>query len=177
MKPITEPETSEQTLHPEFEKIYREYFPMVCAAAYIVLGSRADAKDVAQNVFTRLAERGFSPDKTQNLKAYLYGAATRQARCVIRWRGRRKYTDDGLECLEDSAMVLQDHPLSGLLQNAMDRLKPEWANMMLLRYEFGHTEAEIAEMSGRSRTMVSVTLTRARRRVKKLMEREMGGKQ
>jgi len=177
MKPITEPETSEQTLHPEFEKMYQEYHSMVCAAAYSVLGSREDAKDVAQDLFTRLAERGFSPDKTQNLKAYLYGAATNQARSVIRWRGRRKLTGDGLEDLVDSATAPEDHPLSRPLRNAMDRLKPEWSDLLLLRYEFGHTEAEIAEMRGRSRARVSMTLTRARRRVRKLMEREMEGEQ
>ena len=177
MKPIAELETTEQTLHPEFEKMYQEYFSMVCAAAYIVLGSREDARDVAQNVFTRLAERGFSPSKTQNLKAYLYAAATRQARCVVRWRGRRKFTDDGLEQLTDSAVAQEDHPLSRPLRNAMDRLKPEWADLLLLRYEFGNTEAEIVEMRGRSRVWVSVTLTRARRRVRKLMERELGGRQ
>ena len=177
MKPITERETSEQTLHPEFEKMYQDYFPMVCATAYIVLGSRDDAKDVAQDVFTRLAERGFSPGKAQNLKAYLYGAATRQARSVVRWRGRRKFTDDGLEDLEDSATAQEDHPLSVPLRNAMDRLKPEWSDILLLRYEFGHTEAEIAEMRGRSRARVSMTLTRARRRVRKLMEKEMGSEQ
>jgi hypothetical protein len=46
MKPITELDTAEQALHPEFEKMYQEYFTMACAAAYIVLGSREDAKDV-----------------------------------------------------------------------------------------------------------------------------------
>ena len=71
----------------------------------------------------------------------------------------------------------EDHPLVPPLRNAMDRLKPEWADVLLLRYEFGHTEAEIAEMRGRSRLSIALTLTRARRRVKKLMEREMGGKQ
>jgi RNA polymerase sigma-70 factor (ECF subfamily) len=177
MKPITEHETSEQALHQEFEKMYQEYFAMVCAAAYIVLGSREDAKDVAQNVFTRLAERGFSPSMTQNLKAYLYGAATRQARCVVRWRGRRKFTDDGLECLEDSSIEPHHHPLRGPLRNAMDKLKPEWADLLLLRYEFGHSEAEIVEMRGRSRVWVSVSLTRARRRMRKLMEKEMRGLQ
>jgi len=51
-----------------------------------VLGSVEDARDVAQNVFIRLAERGFSPDKTRNLKGYLYSAATKHVICVVRWR-------------------------------------------------------------------------------------------
>jgi RNA polymerase sigma-70 factor (ECF subfamily) len=176
MKPITEPETTEQTLHPEFEKMYQEYFPMVCAAAYSVLGSRDDAQDVAQDVFAALAECRFSPDKTQNLKGYLYSAATKQAISVIRWRGRRKVADDDVERM-DAAVSPQDGSFSGLLQNAMDRIKPEWTKMLLLRYELDCTEAEIAKLTGRSRARVSMTLTRARRRLRKLMEKEMGGKQ
>jgi RNA polymerase sigma-70 factor (ECF subfamily) len=177
MKPITEPETSEQTLHPEFEKLYKEYFPMTCAAAYNVLGSRELAEDVAQDVFTALAESRFSPDMTQNLKGYLYSAATKQAISVIRWQGRRKSTDADVERMEEAAFSPQDGPFSGPLQNAIDKLKPEWANMLLLRYERDCSEAEVAKICGRSRTWVSVTLTRARRRLGKLMEKEMGGKQ
>ena len=118
MKPIIEPETCEQTLHPEFEKIYKEYFSMVCGAAYIVLGSVEDARDVAQNVFIRLAERGFSPDKTRNLKGYLYSAATKHAICVVRWRGRRKFVDKDVEYPADTRIDLQGIPFRGPL---MDR--------------------------------------------------------
>jgi RNA polymerase sigma-70 factor (ECF subfamily) len=177
MKAIAETETSEQTLHTEFAKIYEQYFSMTCAAAYMVLGSREDAKDVAQNVFISLAERGFSPDKTRNLKAYLYGAATKHALCLVRWRGRRKLVDNDVEYPSDTRTDFESIPFQGPLMDAIAKLKPKAAKMVALRYAFDHTDEEIAEILGTHRVMVAMTLSRARKQLGKLIEQEARGQQ
>lgn len=177
MKPITETEISERPLDPEFEKIYRQHYPMVCAAAYSVLGSQEDAKDVAQNIFLRLAEGAFSPGGTKNLKGYLYTAAINEGRCVLRWRGRRPPIDDDVEYPSDTRTDLPAIPFRGPLMDAVASLKPKAAKMVALRYTFDHSDEEIAEMLGTSRVMVAMTLSRARKRLERLMEKEMGGKQ
>jgi RNA polymerase sigma-70 factor (ECF subfamily) len=177
MKPITETETSERPLHPEFEQIYQEHYPMVCAAAYSVLGSQQDAKDVAQDIFLRMAEGAFSPSGTKNLKGYLYKAAINEGRCVLRWRGRRPPIEDDVEYTSDIRTNLQQIPFSGKVMDAVDTLKPKAAKMITLRYAFDYTDEEIAEMLGSSRVMVAMTLSRARKRLQKLMEKEIRGEQ
>jgi RNA polymerase sigma-70 factor (ECF subfamily) len=177
MKPITESETDERALDPEYEKIYRQHYPVVCAAAYSVLGSQQDAKDVAQNIFLRLAENGFSPNGTKNLKGYLYTAAINEGRCVLRWRGRRPSIDDDAEYLSDERTDFQQVPFSGPLMDAVAKLKPKAAKMVALRYAFNYSDEEIAEMLGTHRVIVAMALSRARRQLGKLIEQEARGQQ
>src|SRR5262245_43712568 len=72
----------------EFERIYREYAPLVYRTAWGVLGSREDAEDVLQTVFVKLLRREFSPDLQQNPKAYLYRAAVNVSLDILKVRRR-----------------------------------------------------------------------------------------
>lgn len=177
MKPIVETDTNKQSPQQDFDSFYRQYFPMVCAAVYAVLGSVEDAKDVAQNVFLRLAARGFSPERTKNVKGYLYRTATNHALSYLKWRGRRQSTGDDVEEMPDQQTDLQDGPFRGMVMRAIDQLKPEAAKMLTLRYAFDYTDDEIAKSLGKSYVSVRMTLSRARRRVKELIEQEARGEQ
>jgi RNA polymerase sigma factor (sigma-70 family) len=174
MKPITEPEKSERPLHPAFEKLCEDHYDLVYATAFGVLRNRDEARDVAQDVFLRLTEGGFSPDQVANLKGYLYTTALNEALCVLRWSSRTETED--LESLPDRESG-GEHPLHGPLQKALKQLKPEVAKMLLLHYESGYTDVEIARMVRKSRLAVAMKLTRGRQRLRKLIEQEARGEQ
>lgn len=170
MKRIAEPNIGGQSLSPEFERLYEENHQLVYSAAYRVLGSTEDAEDVTQHVFTKLILQHFSPGKPKNLKAYLYRTAIHTALCVVRWRGRMEFLDTDIEALPDSASMIQDHHISGSLVDAIASLKPEIAQMVILRYVEGLTDVEIARFVGRSRVGVAMTLSRARKRLKRWID-------
>jgi RNA polymerase sigma factor (sigma-70 family) len=60
------------------------------------------------------------------------------------------------------------------LVNAIARLKPRAVEILILHYEHGYSDAEIAQMLGKSRSAVAVTLTRSRQRLKKLLKAASG---
>ena len=93
---------------------------------------------------------------------------------MFRARKRRNHTDDDVEALKDPETdrnAGHNHMRERLLE-AMAQLEPEQAEMLVLCYEHGYSDAQIAEMLGRKRGAVAMTLNRARARLKELMGEE-----
>ncbi len=165
------------------EDIYREDAGAVLQAAYRVTGNAADAEDVLQTVFMRLARRARPPDFATGSRAYLRRAATNAALDIVQSRRVR----DGLP-LESSA----GHPasrdpgptperlhlgreLEDRLRLALAVLSRRSAEIFVLRYFEGLDNQEIADQLGTSANTVAVTLHRARERVRQEMEPHLGG--
>src|SRR5579884_1875221 len=70
----------------DLEQIFREHHAKVMNAAYRVTGSPADAEDVAQTVFLRLARGDMNVSEIQNLGAYLHRSAVNTALDLLRAR-------------------------------------------------------------------------------------------
>jgi RNA polymerase sigma factor (sigma-70 family) len=160
-------------------QLFGEHHRRVLTAAYRITGHMADAEDVAQIVFLRLAAAN-SP--MENAGSYLYRAAINGALDLLR---RRKAA--ATEPLEGAAGIASSGPgssperelssteLGNILRSAIAELSPRAAEMFTLRYleEFGNRE--IAAMMGTSQAVVAVTLHHARSRLKKrLRELEWG---
>src|SRR4029077_5118889 len=59
----------------EVERAFRAHHGLVFRAAYRITGNAADAEDVLQTVFLRLARRGANSDAVENDESYLRRAA------------------------------------------------------------------------------------------------------
>jgi RNA polymerase sigma-70 factor (ECF subfamily) len=167
------------------ERIYREDAGAVLQAAYRVTGNAADAEDVLQTVFTRLARRSKPPDFAAGSRAYLRRAATNAALDIVQSRRVR----DGLP-LESAAGHPAGHDtapapdqrhhgreLADHLRRALATISRRSAEVFALRYFEGLDNQEIADQLGTSANTVAVTLHRARARLKDVMEPHMGGLQ
>ena len=53
----------------DLEKTYREYYPLLFAIAYRMLGSASDAEDIVQESYLRYAQA--APKEIHSTKAYL----------------------------------------------------------------------------------------------------------
>jgi RNA polymerase sigma-70 factor (ECF subfamily) len=166
------------------ETIYREHARTVLQTAYRVTGSAADAEDVLQTVFTRLASRPESPDFTTGSSAYLRRAATNAALDIVQSRFVRSGVS--LEVSGDS--VHRDNSpapdrqhlgreLRDLLRRSLATLSRRSAEIFALRYFEGLDNEEIARQLGTTPGTVAVTLHRARARLKTEMAPYMGGLQ
>ena len=156
----TQPAPKLMTL--SFDELYRLYATDVLRVSYYYLGSREQAEDVTQDVFVRLIIN--HPDlEPGREKAWLLKVALN--RCRDLWRGAwfRK--------------VVLGHPAFELfpapdeigatadrytLAEAVNRLRPEFEEVVLLFYYQGFSVAEIAEMLGIAEGTVSSRLSRAR---------------
>lgn len=178
MSPVTELNPSRKSISPEFEEIYREYSEFVYRTAKGILGTVEDAEDVLQVIFVRLLRSDLTPSVRQNLKPYLYRAAVNQSLVIIKSRRRHVLTDDpgqlaASTLADDSALAERLH---SRLYEAIAKLSPENAELVILRYVHNMSDAEIARMLGTSRGVIAVRLFRSRARLRKLLRGALGGK-
>ncbi len=152
-------------------QLFGEHHRRVLLAAYRITGTMADAEDVAQAVFLRVAtlERPM-----ENIGSYLYRAAINGALDVL--RRRKSAAADPLELAADVASTgrgsspeaaAADRQLGEALRLAIGELPPRAAEMFTLRYLEDLGNREIASLMGTSQAVVAVTLHNARTRLKK----------
>ena len=156
----------------ELETLFQAHHERVFRAAYRITGSAADAEDVLQTVFLRLAKSQGTWDLSGNPAAYLSRAAINAALDLVRKRGRVVGLNDlTQEPRERDARNPEsqhvDRELQKLIRQAVSRLGATAAEMFVLRYYEGHDNREIARIMGTSQMVVGVVLHRARTKLRK----------
>ncbi len=159
--------------------LFAEHYRRVLLAAHRITGSMADAEDIAQDLFLRLARADRPID---NVGSYLYRASINGALDLL--RRRRSAATAPLEQAAYVASVgrgsspeaeLLSSQLGDVLRTAMGDLSPRAAEMFALRYFEDMGNKDIAALMGTSQAVVAVTLHNTRSRLKKRLL-EMDGK-
>ena len=161
-------------------QLFAEHHRRILIAACRITGSMADAEDVAQAVFLRLASVKGPP--IANAGSYLYRAAINGALDLL--RRQKAAPAESLEELTADVPAIRDsspesiasyRELGAWLRLAIGELAPRAAEMFTLRYLEELGNREIAVLMGTSQAVVAVTLHHARSRLKKrLRELERG---
>jgi RNA polymerase sigma-70 factor (ECF subfamily) len=140
---------------------YHRYGPAVLRKCERILGSREEAEDVVQNLFTDL----YRTDRADVTLRYLFRAATN--RCLNRLRDRQRRARL-LERHGDAVLGGVVPPVDGrvldldLLVRLVDRLDEESAEILVLRYLDQLEHQEIADLLGRSRRTIGTRLAEIR---------------
>lgn len=161
-----------------YEDLYRQHARMVYRTAYGITGSHEDAEDVLQSIFLALVRREVSENFARSPEAYLHRSAVNYALNAVRSRRRQRLVDDE-RLLE---VPYFSHPgdqsdrdlLNRRLYEAIAELKPEHAQILILRYMHNMTESAIAKMFGVSRGTVAIKLFRSRMRLRSILRRRLG---
>ena len=165
---VTEPPPS------ELEKLFRAHYSRVFRTAQRVTGNAADAEDVLQTVFLRLAKGQEEYDLTQNPEAYLSRAAINASLDLLRGRARAKSV--ALDDVDAQSLTSRyknpeaahaDRELQNLVRHAVSRLGKTAGEVFVLRYYEGFDNKEIASILKTSPLVVGVVLHRARTKLKK----------
>ena len=160
-------------------QLFAEHYRRVLLAAHRITGSMADAEDIAQGVFLRLAGAERPID---NIGSYLHRAAINGALDVL--RRRKSAATVPLDQVGHIASVswrsspeseVSRKQLGDALRIAISELAPKAAEMFALRYFEELGNKEIAALMETSQTVVAVTLHNTRSRLKKRLL-EMDGK-
>lgn len=159
------------------ETLFARHHDRVFRTAYRVTGNPADAEDVLQTVFLRIARGQQAAESAENAEAYFSRAAINASLDLIRSRKRSKAVamDDVVNVASVTAFVSQQTPetnqedreLRNLIREAVAKLGTTAGQMFALRYFEGFGNAEIAEIMKTSPLVVGVTLHRARGRMRK----------
>lgn len=177
----------DQDRHPapalELETVFHEHAPAMLRTAFRVTGSLADAEDVLQTVFARLAGRSGGAELAgPGTGAYLRRAAANAALDVVRGRGRRRVValgdESGPEPADTGADPERRHQgreARELVRRALAKVSPKAAEIFVLRYFEELGNREIARALAMSQTAVAVTLHRTRSRLRQELETLPGG--
>lgn len=164
---------SDVTAERELEQLFKEHYQFVYRTAHGITGNSEDAEDILQNIFMGLVRREFPPDLLRNPRAYLYRAAFNLSLNVIRDRKRRPSSEDS-ETMDSIPAKrnsdADDEELEKRLHEAIAALHPGASQIVLLRYVHDYSIADIAKLLGTSRSVVAVTLFRARARLKHILQ-------
>jgi RNA polymerase sigma-70 factor, ECF subfamily len=165
----------------QLEEVFRAHQACVLKAAYRITGSMADAEDISQSVFLRLARGTVDPGSISNLQSYLRRSAINGALDLIRSKGHREVLSvEAADELQSNSSLSPERALSSLeiknwLRRELATLNPRAAEMFALRYLEGLDNPGIARTMNTSQAVVAVTLHRTRARLKKGLRAFMKG--
>jgi RNA polymerase sigma-70 factor (ECF subfamily) len=150
-----------------FELIFLNNYARVVAVLFRLVGDRAQAEELASDVFWKLYQQPLPPGREHNLGGWLYRTATHLGIDALRAAARRRrYEQDaGLQVLEADAAL---DPLDTVLRDekrrrvraTLARLKPTHAQLLILRSS-GFSYQELAQTLEVKASSVGTLLARA----------------
>lgn len=157
----------------DFESAFREHWRLVYQAVYRLVGQRAEAEDLAVEVFWRLHKRMDSGLEGDNLRAWLYRVAVNLGLNALRAGRRRSFYEEaaGKRTSEDRAVgdPLEEAARAErreLVRLTLSRLKTRSARLLTLRYS-GFSYAELANALDLAPASVGSLLARAEKEFEK----------
>ena len=142
------------------DDIFEAHHGLVFRTAYRITGNAADAEDVLQTVFLRLARRNPGAGALDNPESYLRRAAINVALDVV--RSGKEQQSIPLEAAPVLEAQQEPHDLRRALARAMGRLGRREAEVFALRFLEDQSNKQIAATLGVSQVHVAVILHRAR---------------
>ena len=133
--------------------------------AAAIMGSRAEAEDVVQDVFVKLVEKQPVFWSVEHETAWLVRVTVNLCKNRV-----RSYWWKKTEMLLDT-FPAQDEEEAGVMQTVM-QLPPKYRTVIHLFYYEGYSTKEIAELTQQKESTIRQWLTRARRKLKDYLEGE-----
>jgi RNA polymerase sigma-70 factor (ECF subfamily) len=147
------------------EELFEKHRAALSAAAYRMLGNRADADDVLQEAWLRWSR--VDHRSVADPGAYLFRLVTRQAIDELRKiRARREVPAGGDRPSEPAVEPRPVDAVAAGLLVVLETLAPTERAVFLLHDVFGFSHAEIAVIVGRTERAVQQMAYRARRHVR-----------
>lgn len=139
----------------EMERVARTYGPDLYRLAYARTGSHADAQDVMQETLLRLVRNNPTFESENHCKAWLLRVAANCVGDVFRspWRHAQPLSE---------SLPAPERPEEGGVLEAVLALPPRYRLPVHLFYYEGLSVAEIADILGKSESVVKTRLFRAR---------------
>ncbi len=158
-----------------FEALFLRHYDRVYGVLFRLMGTRAEAEDLAQEVFLRLYRQ--APRRGENVAGWLYRTAVNLGYNALRADRRRHRR-------EQAAAHTEDHPAGGPEEVAVQRevqrevraalatLSARSAGLLLL-WQMGFRHRELADIFGIAPSSVGTLLVRAQRAFERAYRRRM----
>jgi RNA polymerase sigma-70 factor (ECF subfamily) len=166
----------------EFEAIFLEHYPRVLGILFRLTGNRAQAEDLANDVFWRLSRQRVEWLLTNNVGAWLYRTATHAGIDALRAAKRRTRYEQSASAHETDSVPAA--PLAEMLreedrktvQSVLASMKASQAQLLLMRAD-NCSYRELAQALHVASTSVGTLLNRAEAEFRKRYLRATGKKE
>lgn len=164
-----------------FVHLYNQYYRNVFNYVCFRIDNRSDAEDLVSIVFINVLRRYETYDSCKApLEAWLIGIAKNVVNDYLRSKKRNGYVPlDGLPRVvsverqpEQAALMNEEY---GVLLRAVSKLQERDRRVIAMKFVTELKNSEIAEILGISESNVGVSVHRALKRLKKLVEKEDDG--
>ncbi len=155
-----------------FEALFHEYYPHLLRYTEGFIFNKQACEDIVQNLFIYFWENTQRIDIQLSLKSYFYQSV--KNRCLNHLRDiqiQDKHKILYLEALlnEDDSPGWVDLEILKNIQDAMEQLPPQMAELFKQKYLFGRKYHEIAEINHISENTVKTQLKRAKEKLRKAL--------
>lgn len=181
-KHLTDQDLVQQTLSGNlraFEKIVERYQHKIFGVIFRLVKNKADAEDIAQEAFLRCYQNLDKYDQERPFAPWIYRIATNLALSSLRKRQRRQFLpwehfSFQFASREDSGATAPETYLENIereqeMASYLKKLKPQDQLAITLRYYEELNFDEIAYIMETTRNNVEVRLSRARKRLRKII--------
>ncbi len=154
----------------KFEQIYLKYCSLMYHVADGILHNRQDAEDAVHNAFLRVIKhfKKFQSTPLQDLAPQVAIIARNEAISLLRRRKGEAPLEDWDGLAEPSESISDYH----VLVDSFARLPRTYRAVMEMKLLSGYSDGEIAAKLGLSKTAVSTQISRGRRLLRDIVERE-----
>ena len=155
-----------------FEALFLRYYERIYGLVFRLLGNKADADDIAQQVFMKLYH---APERIQlqadetNVMGWLYRVAVHESYNILRGQRRRQSWHEKFAQLwpfsqtaPDPASLAESQDAQARVRRILAEMKPREAKLLLLRHS-GLSYKELALILNLSPGSVGTLLTQAKR--------------
>ena len=159
----------------KFEQVYLEYRDFMFYIANRILHNRQDSEDVVHEAFLKIIKIIGQIDdpkcpKTKNLTVIIVERAA-----IDLWRRRQKIQYVSMD--EEAIDIGSDRAIENMesrsgLALAMATLPATYRELLLLRYDNGFSEAEVAQIMSISPANVHKSIQRAKKRLQLILEEQ-----
>lgn len=148
-------------------RLVEAYADMILRISYQYLQQTQDAEDICQTVFLKYLTANCTYDSIEHERAWIIRTTINTCKDLLKSAHRRKTIPlENLPCL--AAPVPED---TGLWE-AMQCLPEQYRIILHLFYFEGYSAREIGAVTGKSEANVTMHLSRARRKLKRILTEE-----
>lgn len=157
----------------EFEQHILPCYRKMYSTAFVILSDSSEASDVVQEAFTRMWEKRKELGEMKNPEGYCVTVVRRL--CIDRLRRLSVHRSTPLEDVElevaSTATSYEDSDSLQMLFSLLNQLPENQREVIKLSSLSGMDNSQIAEATGLSNVNVRALLSRGRRRLRQLFER------
>jgi len=152
----------------DFSRVAEKYWDTLFRVALNYYGNASDAEDTVQDVMLKLYESGKQFESDEHTRNWLIRVTINSCKSVLRgfWRKNRVSMDDLPE------VAVWDKPEQSELFAAVMSLQEQHRTVLYLHYYEDFTTKEIAGMLGQKEAHIRTRLSRARNKLKEVLQNE-----